>query len=193
MSVTVRSPPGPAASPIMAKFFSSSQPTAPAPTCRGRAAAAPCALAGHSAASPGTAAPAPAYHQVLLAAQLLLEGGPEDSDLAIVARAPLPGQRSRMSAGGCGIPSTREGIGTCSHRGAVVLRQLCSPLQRQALQGIEVQPLVQGQELLGDGLGQKGPCQLSSLPSPAAQPGVPRQAARALSWSPNAAGQLCGA
>lgn len=137
----------------MAKFFSSSQPMAPAPTCQGRAAAAPCALAGHSAASACTAAPTPAHHQVLLAAQLLLEGSPEDSNLAIVARAHLLGWRSRVSAGGHSTPGTQEGVGTGSHWGAVLLRQLHSPLQFQALQSVEVQPLVQGQELAGGSLG----------------------------------------
>lgn len=34
----------------------------------------------------------PTHHQVLLVTQLLLEIGPEDSNLAIVARASLPGQ-----------------------------------------------------------------------------------------------------
>lgn len=36
--------------------------------------------------------PLPTHHQVLLAAQLLLEIGPEDGNLAVVARASLPGQ-----------------------------------------------------------------------------------------------------
>lgn len=58
-----------------------------------------------------------------------------------------------MSAGGHGTPGTQEGVGTGSHRGAVLLCQLHGPLQCQALQGVEVQPLVQGQELASDSLG----------------------------------------
>lgn len=36
--------------------------------------------------------PLPTHHQVLLVTQLLLEIGPEDGNLAIIARASLPGQ-----------------------------------------------------------------------------------------------------
>ena len=58
---------------------------------------------------------------------------------------------------GRGTPGAQERLGTRSHRLAVLLRQPCGPLQRQALQGVKVEPLVQGQELPGDGLGRMGP------------------------------------
>lgn len=91
MSVTMSSPSGPAASPIMAKFFSSSQPMAPAPTCQGRDAAVHCIPSWMLSSLPVPWS-LPTHHQVLLVAQILLEISPEDGNLAIVARASLPGQ-----------------------------------------------------------------------------------------------------
>lgn len=85
MSVTVMSPPGPAASPIMAKFFSSSQPMAPAPTCEAQP------LHPNAPAVPRHC-PHAAHHEVLLAAQLLLEVGPKHGNLPVVAGPPLPGE-----------------------------------------------------------------------------------------------------
>lgn len=59
-----------------------------------------------------------------------------------------------------------------SHRGTVRLCQLRGPRQRQALQGVEVQPLVQGHELPSDGLGRIARGQVASgvFPLTAPQP-----------------------
>lgn len=101
----------------------------------------------------GTVTATSTHHQVFLVAQLLLEGGPKDSNLSIVASAPLLGQRSYVSMGGHSIPSAWELPGTHSHRGTILLCELHGLLQFQALQGIKIQPLIQGQELPSDGLG----------------------------------------
>lgn len=163
MSVTVMSPPGPAASPIMAKFFSSSQPMAPAPTCEAQP-------LHPNAPAVSRHCPHPAHHKVLLAAQLLLEVSPEHGNLSIVAGSPLPGEGSLSVGVGT---ASRHPAAAATHRGAVLRHQPRSPLHGQALQGVKVKPLIQGQELPRDGLGrEKCPCPALAPHHPAQGPAL---------------------
>lgn len=55
--------------------------------------------------------------------------------------------------------ASRHPAATGTHRGAVLRHQPRSPLHGQALQGVKVKPLLQGQELPRDGLGRaRRPC-----------------------------------